>query len=137
MRLAPGALRDYRGRRIVLVVLYTLPASRARLTELARRYPVLSVLGVEVIAVPTQVSPDAIAELESSPPILFPVVTAGARDVLATYRLFARGPHAEILVDRQGYVRAIRDDAAGDVRQQVEILNAEKAPPPFPDDHVH
>src|SRR5439155_5253164 len=33
--LAPGALRDDRGRRMVLLVLYTLPESRARLTELA------------------------------------------------------------------------------------------------------
>src|SRR5438094_4224890 len=34
--MAPGALRDYRGRRMVLVVLYTLPGSHARMTELAR-----------------------------------------------------------------------------------------------------
>ena len=63
--LAPGALRDDRGRRMVLLVLYTLPESRARLTELARGYDVLSVLGVEVIAVPTHASSEAIRELGS------------------------------------------------------------------------
>ena len=32
---------------------------------------------------------------------------------------------------------AIWDDAAGAIQAQVEKLNAEKSPPPFPDDHVH
>src|SRR5207247_10584865 len=73
--LAPGALRDYRGRRMVLLVLYTLPGSRARMTELARKYNLLSTLGVEIIAVPMQTSADAIRELGASPPVLFPVVT--------------------------------------------------------------
>ena len=141
--LAPGALRDYRGRRIVLLVLYTLPGSRARLTELARSYDVLWVMGVEVIAVPTQASPEAISELGSSPPVLFPVVTDGNADIVATYRMFAPGPHAELLVDRQGYIRAIWRGDTGEMPQatavqgQVERLNEEKSPPPFPDDHVH
>ena len=135
--LAPGALRDYRGRRMVLVVLYTLPGSRARLAELARIYDVLWVMGVEVIGVPTQASPEAIAELGASPPILFPVVTDGAREIVAVYGMFAPGPHAEILIDRQGYVRAIWRGEGGAVQAQVEQLNAEKSPPPFPDDHVH
>jgi putative copper resistance protein D len=135
--LAPGALRDHRGRRLVLVVLYTLPASRARLTELARSYNVLSVLGVEIIAVPMHATADALGELGASPPILFPVVTAGAVDIVTTYRMFAPGTHAELLVDRQGYIRAIWRDAPGAVQTQVEKLNAEKDVPPFPDDHVH
>ena len=138
--LAPGALRDYRGRRMVLLVLYTLPSSRTRMTELARAYDVLWVMGVEVIAVPTQESPEAIRELGASPPVLFPVVTDGA-DIVATYRMFAPGPHAEFLIDRQGYIRAIwRDTGALEVaavQAEVEKLNAERTPPPFPDDHVH
>jgi len=135
--LAPGALRDYRGRRLVLVVLYTLPGSRTRLAELARTYDVLWVTGVEVIAVPTQASPDAIAELGASPPMLFPVVTDGTREIVAAYHMFAPGPHAEILIDRQGYVRAIWRGDGGAVQAQVEQLNAEKSAPPFADDHVH
>jgi len=141
--LTPGALRDHRGRRMVLLVLYTLPESRARMKELARSYDVLSILGVEVIAVPTRPSPDAMRELGASPPVLFPVVTDGAADIAAAYRMLAPGPHAEILVDRQGYIRAIwRGDGAAPpqtsaVQAQVERLNAEKSPPLFPDDHVH
>ena len=118
------------------MVLYTLPASHARMAELARTYATLSVLGVEVIAVPTVSSADAIAALGTTPPVLFPVVTESA-DIVATYQLFAPGPHAEILVDRQGYIRAIWRDVPGAVQPQVEALNTEKSPPPFPDDHVH
>ena len=36
-------------------------------------------------------SPNAIAELGASPPVLFPVVTDGNEDIIATYRLFAPG----------------------------------------------
>jgi alkyl hydroperoxide reductase subunit AhpC len=92
---------------------------------------------VEIIAVPTQASPDAIAELGASPPILFPVMTDGAREIVAAYGMLAPGRHAEILIDRQGYVRAIWRGDGGAVQAQVEQLNAEKSPPPFPDDHVH
>jgi putative copper export protein/mono/diheme cytochrome c family protein/peroxiredoxin len=135
--LALGGLRDYRGRRMVLLVLYTLPGSRARMTELARMYDVLSVTGVEVIAVPTHGAAGALSELGGSPPVLFPVVTDGEGDIVETYGLFASGPHAEFLIDRQGYIRAIwREDARG-VQAQVEKLNEEREVPPFPDDHVH
>jgi len=141
--LAPGALRDYRGQRMVLLVLYTLPGSRGRMAELARSYTVLSVIGVEVIAVAAHASPEAISELGSSPPVLFPVVTDGNADIVATYRMFAPGAHAEVLIDGQGYIRAIwRENVVGmpraaGVQSQVEQLNEEKSPPPFPDDHVH
>ena len=135
--LAPTALRDYRGRRMVLLVLYTLPSSRARMSELARMYDVLWVTGVEVVAVPAHATRDAIGELGAAPPILFPVVTDGAADVVTTYRMLAPGPHAELLIDRQGYVRAIWSAGSDAIQAQVEKLNAEKSPPPFPDDHVH
>ena len=129
---------------MVLLVLYALPGSRARMTELAKQYGTLSVLGVEVVAVPPRSSPEAMAELGQSPPVLFPIVTDGNEDIVATYRLFAPGgAHAELLIDRQGYIRAIwgsdrRDiPEAEAVQAQVERLNDEKSPPPLPDDHVH
>jgi putative copper resistance protein D len=141
--LTPRTLRDYRGKRMVLLVLYSLPSSRARMTELARQYRALSVLGVEVVAVPPRSSPEAIAELGQSPPVLFPVVTDGNEDI-AAYRLFTLGgAHTELLIDRQGYIRAIwTSDQTGmpeadAVQAQVEKLNEEKSPPPLPDDHVH
>jgi putative copper resistance protein D len=135
--LAPEALRDHRGRRMVLLVLYTLPDSRARMMELAQSYDLLSIIGVEIIAVPTHASPDAIRDLGASPPALFPVVTDGAVDFFTTYGLFASGLHAEFLIDRQGYIRAIWPDDTGRIQAQAEALNQEKTPPPFPDDHVH
>jgi mono/diheme cytochrome c family protein len=135
--LAPGALRDYRGHRMVLLVLYTLPQSRARIAELARRYSALSVLGVEVVAVPAHAAADPIAELGAAPPVIFPVVGGRTADIVATYGMFAPGPHAELLIDRQGYVRAIWRNDTGALSAAVEQLNAEKSPPPFPDDHVH
>jgi hypothetical protein len=114
------------------------------MSELARRYGALSVLGVEVVAVPPRSSEDAIADLGQSPPALFPVVTEGVEEIVAAYRMFAPvGAHAEFLIDRAGYVRAIwRSDGsdmpdASAIQSQVERLNSEKAPPPLPDDHIH
>ena len=75
--------------------------------------------------------------------MLFPVVTDGAVDIVETYRMFAPGPHAEVLIDRQGYIRAIWSGDSPAMPQttaltaQVERLNEEKNVPPFPDDHVH
>jgi putative copper export protein/mono/diheme cytochrome c family protein/peroxiredoxin len=137
------SLKDYRGRRIVLLVLYTLPASHARLMELAETYGTLGVLEVEVIAVPTDASPDAVRRVAGWPPILYPVVTEGAPAILDAYRLFTRAPHAEFLIDRQGYVRAVVT-TNGDPRRdpnlllaEVQRLNEEKVAPPPPAEHVH
>jgi len=137
------ALRDYRGRKIVLLVLDTLPASRARLVELAEAYGLLGTLEVEIIAVPTDAAPDAIRRLAGWPPIFYPIVTDGAQEIVDTYGLFSPAPHAEFLIDRQGYLRAIVA-AAGDPRRdpnlllaEVQRLNEEKTAPPPPAEHVH
>ena len=121
---------------MVLLVLYTLPGSRGRITELARTYDVLSATGVEVIAVATHATVDAVRELGSSPAVMFPVVTDGA-PIVEAYRMLAPGPHAEFLIDRQGYIRAIWRDASGAVQAEVDTLNEESEVAPFPDDHVH
>jgi putative copper resistance protein D len=138
--LSPTTLRDFRGKRMILLVLFDLPGSRARMTELAKHYGALAVLGVEVVAVPQASSSDGIAALGDRPPVLFPVVTDGNEDIAAAYRLFAPGAaHAEFLIDRQGYIRAIwRNMPEADaIQARVEKLNEEKSPPPLPDDHVH
>ena len=83
-------LSDYRGRRVALVVLYALPGSRPRLAQLGEGYDVLVVLGVEVIAVPIDARPDALKRLGPEPRLLFPVVTDGAADIVAAYRLLAQ-----------------------------------------------
>src|SRR5256885_11010928 len=77
------------------------------MAQLAQSYDVLVTLGAEVIAVPTDAAPDALKRLGAEPRVLFPVVTDGAAEIVAAYRLFARSPHAELLIDRQGYIRAI------------------------------
>lgn len=136
------ALREYRGRKLVLLVLYSLPQSRARLAELAELYPSLVISGVEVVAVPRDASPDAIKHLGAHPAIWFPVVTEGAHDIIATYSLFSAAPHAEFLIDRQGYLRAI---SAGDRRwadvdaplTTARQLNEERSVAVEPSEHVH
>jgi len=127
----------------VLVVLYALPGSRARMSQLAEREGTLALLGVEVIAVPIDADPDAIRRLGPSPRVMFPVVTEGAETIVAAYRLFAVAPHVELLVDRQGYIRAITrsvgEAADFDVLvAQIQRLNEEKiAAEAAPEEHVH
>lgn len=136
-------LRDFRGRRIVLLVLYTLPESRPRLAQLAQNYQLLALLGVEPIAVPRDAAPDAIRQLASRPPILFPIVTEGAEAIVDAYSLLADGPHAEFLIDRSGYLRARwaaegpPPDDLNSLLAQVQQLNEEPAGAPAPDEHVH
>jgi putative copper resistance protein D len=127
----------------VLLVLYTLPASRPRLVQLAGGYPLLGMLGLEVIAVPRDATPDAIRRLgPETPPILFPVVTEGAREIVAAYDLFSNDPHAEFLIDRQGYLRA-RWAVDGDPVRPLNVLLAEiqqlneERPTAAADEHVH
>jgi putative copper export protein/mono/diheme cytochrome c family protein/peroxiredoxin len=135
----PRALKDYRNQRSVLVIFYTLPGSRARLAALATSYETLAPLGVEIIAVPTDAASDAIKRLGAEPRILFPVVTDGAADIVSTYGMFAHGPHAEFLVDRQGYLRTIdtRGVDTGTLVANAEALNRERIVAAPPAEHVH
>jgi len=101
------SLRDYRGERMVLLVLYTLPESRPRLRDLALGGDALDLQDLEIIFAPTDADPGAIRRLGPEPRLLFPVITGGAADIVQAYQMFARGkPHAEFLIDFQGYVRA-------------------------------
>jgi putative copper resistance protein D len=137
------ALRDYRGTRHVLLVLYTLPASRPRLAQLAEAYQLLATVGVEVIAVPTDAAPDAIRRLGADPRVLFPIVTEGAADIVTVYGRFDPAPHVEFLIDRLGYIRArwsSRAETTRDVNTllaEVQELNQEKIDVPPADEHVH
>ena len=85
---------------MVLLALYDLPGSRERMAELAKRYGALSVQGVEVVAAAPRSSPQAIADLGQSPPVLFPVITDGNEDIAAAYGLFAPGAAACGVSDR-------------------------------------
>src|SRR3989442_11872041 len=71
----PRALRDYRGARIVLVVLYTLPGSRQRLPGAAARAGLVPPPGAEGIPVPPGASPDPLQPPRPHPRLFFPVLT--------------------------------------------------------------
>ncbi len=146
---ADRSLKDFRGRRVVLLVLFTLPGSRPRLSQLARNYDILQTMGAEVIAVPTDGGEQIISRLGPSPRILFPVVTDGGKEIVETYAVFQpsawiRTPtHVEFLIDRQGYLRARwTPDAKGwtEVRgllAEIQQLNQETVTAPPPEEHVH
>jgi len=150
----PRSLKEMRDRWMVLLVLFTLPESRARLVQLAESYNSLQALGAEVIAVPLGDGADIIRRLGAEPPMLFPVITDGAADIATTYRLLSRGLgpaaaapalHAEFLVDRQGYVRARwlpgspgpGWDTMQTLVDQLLLLDKEAPAGPAPDVHVH
>ena len=148
--VGPGAtrsLRDFRGRRVVLLVLFTLPHSHPRLSQLAQNYDILQTLGAEVLAVPTDGGEQIISRLGASPRVLFPVVTEGGREIVDAYTLrrpAATSPlHMEFLIDRQGYLRARwTPDEKGwrkltAVLAEIQQLNQEAPSAPPPDDHVH
>ena len=150
--VGPGAsrsLKDYRGRRLVLLVLFTLPDSRPRLGQLARNYDILQTMGAELVAAPTDGGDQIISRLGASPRILFPVVTDGAREIVAAYSLlqpaaWLRTPtHVEYLIDRQGYLRArwtpdARDWAeATGLLAEIQQLNQETISVPPAEEHVH
>jgi putative copper resistance protein D len=151
------SLRDFRDRWMVLLVLFSLPDSRPRLTELAGAYETIQFAGTEIVAVPTDGDARILARLGGRPPILFPVITEGGDEIARAYGLLSRarvaGPgarpapprHAEFLIDRQGYVRArwvpgVAGPGWGDRRllmEEIRILDKEAPSAPPPDEHVH
>ena len=148
--VGPGAtrsLKDFRGRRVVLLVLFTLPQSRPRLAQLALDYDILQTMGAEVLAVPMDGGGQIISRLGTSPRILFPVVTEGGPEIVEAYALFrptAATPfHMEFLIDRQGYIRTRwTRDGKGWAEMtallgEIQQLNEEAPSAPPPDEHVH
>ena len=142
-----GTLRDYRGDRIVLLVLPGPRNAEERLKQLAAALPRLRAADIEVIVVANSVAYPA-----ASYPGL--IVYEGLREITETYTLFARSildenliaapPHAEFLIDKQGYIRArwlpSEGDAwkdIGDLVAQAEFLRKEIPRAPAPDWHVH
>ncbi len=147
----PRSLKEFRGRWMAFVVLFSLPESRQRMDQLAAAYREIEFSGTEVVAVPLDADPAIIRRLGATPPVLFPVVTEGAAEITPAYALFSRPPgspaprHAEFLIDRQGYIRARWIpggggkgwDDLGTLRAEIQILDTEKPSVPAPDEHVH
>jgi putative copper export protein/mono/diheme cytochrome c family protein len=155
---AQTSLKAYRGRQPVLLVLFTLPSSRARLSELSQAYNDLRSFNAAVIAVPMDGGEKILSRIGASPRILFPVATEGAEDIVSTYALFrrTRAPegalpnapmptHMEFLIDRSGYFRARwlpggPQPGWSDIKvllAEIQALNQEIAVAAPPDEHVH
>jgi putative copper resistance protein D len=152
-----GTLKDFRGKKNVLLVLFSWPESRERLAQLRDLNARLAEANTVLLAVPED-DPDS-RELEQiKAGVPFPVVIEGAHEIVQSYKLFRRTlnkpdllgegtlpPHMEFLVDRFGYLRARWiPDADGPgwsntdmLMQQVAQLNREKEILPPPGDHVH
>jgi len=148
------SLKDHRGNNVVMLVLFSLPESQARLAELENLSSRLQSKNVKILLVPKELSD--ISGLDGKVKSLA-VVTDGNREAFDTYALYRRSfseqgtqpdppvpPHMEFLIDRQGYVRArwIPRDGAGwdkleNLFRDVDRLNQEKPSAPAPDDHVH
>ena len=152
-----GRLKDFRGEKAVLLVVFSWPASRERLEQLKLSYGTLSSRKTEILLAPM----NNLDEQEMDAVVMvapFPVVTQGADEIARTYSLFRRtiaNPdltgegtvprHMEFLFDRFGYLRARwipETDGAGwtdidRLTQQVDQLNQEKEILPPPGDYVH
>jgi hypothetical protein len=140
-RPVEGQQALYRQRGPTLIVLYTLPSSKARLDALATMSHALMHAGLQVLAVPLMATSgaDAQATKPSQGVLTSP-------DVAAVYDWFTRRPgdaqgasHAELLVDRSGRLRArwiglpaASNEQSAAIAAQAERLLHEKqraAPP--------
>ena len=144
-----STLKDFRGRNAVLLVFFSLPASQARLEQLAAAYPSLRAAGAEVIAVPVAGT--------GAQDVPFALVVEGAGETARAYALLRRTlsnpdprdsspvpQHMEVLVDRFGYVRGRWRPDEGKGWDDLSLLEAQLAAlarepqvRPPPDDHVH
>lgn len=145
---AERTLKEHRGRSVVLLVFFTLPASTARLVQLGEAYREIRFRGGDVVAVPLEGAALVYRRLGRRL-LLFPIAVEGAEEAAGAYAPFltATGsppPHAELLVDRQGYLRARwtpggsggwADPAA--LLAEVERLASEVAQAPPADEHLH
>lgn len=151
-----GRLKDFRGEKAVLLVLFSWPDSHERLDQLRLAYPALRDHKTEVLTVPlTDLTSQQIADMGKDFP--FPLVEKEATEIARTYSLFRRtishpdlmGPatvpkHMEFLFDRFGYLRArwIPETDGSDwndiefVTQQVDQLHQEQEIMPPPPDYV-
>jgi putative copper resistance protein D len=112
------ALREWRGRGVVLLALFTLPGSADRLVELNGLTLAMRLRGGEILGVPLSDARGLYRALGGRA-VFFPLAVDGAAEAAMAYGLFRRDltpeglrpeppppAHMELLVDRQGYLRA-------------------------------
>lgn len=146
---AMKTLKDHRGNNVVFLVLLNVKAADTRLMQLQSTLHRFQAAEVEVIVVPPLIDQSHVASI-------LPGLTVieGIKEITDTYKVFARSfaddslvpgtPHAEFLIDKQGYIRArwlaTESDAWRKIDvllKQVELLRNEKPRAPAPEDHVH
>ena len=137
--IEPGVqetLSQQRGRRSILLVLFTYPESMPRLCILARAKDKLERAGLVLLAVPMNrermnLPPD---DSTHEPCLRSLMAAVPASDVIEAYTLFRRVPplsvppvaaHSEFLVDRQGYLRARWTAPLGYVWDGTDDLGAQ------------
>ncbi len=148
-----ATLKDYRGRAIVHLVLFTLPESLPRLEQLDRAWEKIGLAGARILAVPMREANQVYRRLGITG-ANFALVVDGSQEIVETYTLFRRtlAPggvppiprHMEFLIDRQGYVRArwIPGEGPGwseipRLLSEIERLATEAQRAQAPGEHVH
>lgn len=146
------SLKQQRGRFTVLLVLYTLPESLARLRALNESRQALARAGVRIVAVPMDQA--AVSREAGMPDVDASILADTNIDLVASYYLFRRNlsidrlppapPHTEFLIDREGYLRARwmftlapGPDQLPQLLGQIDALNHEQPRPPAPESHAH
>lgn len=147
-----GAIKEFRGKKPVMLVLFSWPESKARLDWLDENRGAILDSGSEFIAVPMS----ALTE-KDWPTIRMPVDVQGAEQVARTYLLLRRTldhpdngdraslpSHIEFLIDRFGYVRArwLPNEGsewadANAIATLIRRLGAEDEIAPPPDEYIH
>lgn len=149
---ASETLKDQRGG-VVHLILFTLPGSLPRLTQLDRAWWDIGLAGARVLSVPMRDASQIYRKLGTRA-ANYPVIVDGSQEIVETYTLFRQTlvwegvppvpPHMEFLIDKQGYIRArwIPEEGPGwtdipRLLQEVERLDREAPRAPPPDEHVH
>ena len=152
-----GTLKDFRRNQSVLLVLFSWPESKERLTQLRTAYSRISGTDTAILAVPvSDLNPSDTEALSAYSPL--PIVTQGASEITRSYALFRRTitkpdlfgegalpKHMEFLFDRYGFLRARwipEGESSGWtdldlLLQQIHQLGREGELLPPPGDHVH
>ena len=153
---SPGILQDFRGKKIVLLVIFSWPQSKDRIEQLKITYRRFHDQNIAILGVPTkELDADEFAQVTNELP--FPVVTQNASEIVNSYSLsrrtlshpdvIGRGvvpSHMEFLIDKNGYLRArwipsLDKSGWSDIDkliQQVSLLNREQMKISFPEDYV-
>lgn len=144
-------LEEQRGQRAVLLVLYVSPESRTRLLALDEARETLGHAGVRVLAIPFDARTSIVSTAEGIDPTM---VAFCDPSVAAAYSLFiprlpstqngSREQHAEVLIDRNGYVRSVlaglvdpSADRIAELVQDARRLDQEPSHPPASRTHGH